>query len=201
MINRAAQLLLADPQPYGMSRTIWTEKWWLWLHSIPKPVNPANDTTGEQCARNQVEPNMWFLAGTFGKLVKRTCLVPSNRAILFPIINSVHLLSESLSFKSDSDLEAKVRNEANNVTEMNLTIDGLQLSDLKEYRIHTSAFDIIIPEDNIWGVKPGKTRAAADGYWIFLRPLSHGRHTIEFFGKDLDLFETGVTYELMVRND
>ena len=159
MINGRTQLLLADPRPYGMSRKKWTEKWWLWLHSIPKPVNPANDTTGEQCARNQIEPNMWFLAGTFGKLVKRTCLVPSNRAILFPIINSVHLLSESLSFKSDSDLEAKVRNEANNVTEMNLAIDGLQLSDLKKYRIHTSTFDIIIPEDNIWGVKPGKTKS------------------------------------------
>ena len=201
MINRAPQLLLADPQPYGTSRTKWTEKWWLWLHSIPKPVNPANDMTGEQCARNQIEPNMWFLAGTFGKLVKRTCLVPSKRAFLFPIINSVHLLSESLSFKSESDLEAKVKKEANNVTEMNLTIDGLQLLDLKKHRIHTRAFDIILPEDNIWGVKSGKTRAAADGYWIFLRPLSHGRHTIEFFGKDLDLFQTGVTYELMVRND
>ncbi len=201
MINSAAQLLLVDAQPYGTTRKKWTEKWWIWLHSIPKHVNPANDMTGEQCARNQMEPNMWFLAGTVGKIVKRTCLVPSNRAILFPIINSVHLLSESLLFKSESDLEAKVRSEADNVTEMNLTIDGLQLSELKEYRIHTSAFDVIIPEDNIWGVKPGKTRAAADGYWIFLKPLSPGRHTIEFFGKDLDLFETGVTYELRVTND
>jgi hypothetical protein len=200
MTNSAAQLLLADPKPYGMSREKWTEKWWIWLLSIPKSVNPANDMAGDQCARNQIEPNMWFLAGTFGKLVKRACLVPSNRAILFPIINSVHLLSESLSFKSDSDLEAKVRKEADNVTEMNLTIDGLQLSELIKYRIHTRSFDIIIPEDNICGVKPGESRAAADGYWIFLRPLSPGRHTIEFFGKDLDLFETGVTYELTVRN-
>ena len=200
MINRAPQLLLVDPQPYGTSRKEWTEKWWLWLHSIPKPVNPANDTTGEQCARNQIEPNMWFLAGTFGKLVKRTCLVPSNRAILFPIINSVHLLSESLSFKSDSDLEAKVRNEANNVTEMNLTIDGLQLSDLKKYRIHTRAFDIIIPEDNIWDVKPGKTRAAADGYWIFLKPLPKGMHTLQFNGSCLaGTINIGTNYHLEVR--
>ena len=200
MISRAAQLLLADPQPYGTSRTIWTEKWWLWLHSIPKPVNPANDTTGEQCAKNQIEPNMWFLAGTFGKLVKRTCLVPSNRAILFPIINSVHLLSESLSFKSDSDLEAKVRNEADNVIEMNLTIDGLQLSDLKKYRIYTRAFDIITPEDNIWGVKPGKTRAAADGYWIFLKPLPKGMHTLQFNGSCLaGTINIGTNYYLEVR--
>src|SRR5918994_3085312 len=181
MTNSAAQLLLADPQPYGMSREKWTEKWWLWLHSIPKSVNPANDMTGEECARDQIEANMWFLAGTFGKLVKRNCLVPSNRAILFPIINSIHLLSESLAFKSESDLEAKVRNEADNVTEMNLTIDGLQLSDLKKYRIYTRAFDIITPEDNIWGVKPGKTRAAADGYWDFLKSPSHCVHTTAVF--------------------
>jgi hypothetical protein len=200
MINGAAQLLLADPQPYGMSRLKWTEKWWLWLHSIPKPMNPANDTTGEQCARNQIEPTMWFLAGTFGKLVKRTCVVPSNRAILFPIINSVHLLSESLSFKSDSDLEARVRNEADNVTEMNLIIDGSQLSDLKKYRIHTRAFDIIIPEDNIWGVKPGKTRAAADGYWIFLKPLPKGVHALQFNGSCLaGTINIGTNYYLEAR--
>jgi hypothetical protein len=200
MTNSAAQLLLADPQPYGMSRQKWTEKWWIWLHSIPKPVNPANDTTGEQCARNQIEPNVWFLAGTFGKLVKRTCIVPSNRAILFPIINSAHLLSESLSFKSDSDLEAKVKNETDNVTEMNLTIDGLQLSDLKKYRIHTSAFDVILPEDNICGVKPGKTRAAAEGYWIFLKPLPKGMHTIQFSGSCLaGTINIGTNYYLEVR--
>jgi hypothetical protein len=200
MTNLAAQILLTDPQPYGTSRKKWTEKWWLWLHSIPKPVNPANDMTGEQCARNQIEPNMWFLAGTFGKLAKRTCPVPSNRAVLFPIINSVHLLSESLSFKSDSDLEDKVRNEADNVTEMNLTIDGLELSDLKQYRIHTSAFDIIVPEDNIWGVKPGKTRAAADGYWIFLKPLPKGMHTLQFNGSCLaGTINIGTNYYLEVR--
>ena len=190
-------VLLSDSKPFGIFREKWTERWWIWLHGIPKPTNPANDSTGANCARNQIDPNIWFLAGTLGGIVKRECVI-LEKAILFPIINSVHLLAESC-FKSEAELDAKVSSEADNVKDMSVAIDGLQLSDLKKHRVHTRPFDVTLPEDNIWEKKSGPTRAAADGYWIFLKPLSPGRHTIKFFGSDLDGFETGVTYDLMVK--
>lgn len=191
-------VLLSDPDPFGISREKWTERWWIWLNEIPKPSNPANDSTGVNCAKNQTDSKMWFLAGTLGGIVRRECIVPE-KAILFPIINSVHLLAEP-SFKSEAELEAKVSIEADNAKDMRVTIDGLQLSDLRKHRVHTRPFDVTLPEDNIWGKKSGPTRAAADGYWIFLRSLSPGRHTIRFFGSDLDGFETGVTYDLTVNS-
>lgn len=192
-------VLLSDSNPFGISREKWTERWWQWLNGIPKPSNPANDSTGGNCARNQLDPKMWFLAGTLGGIVRRECIIPE-KAILFPIINSVHLLIES-SFKSEAELDAKVSSEADNVRDMSVTIDGMQFFDLKKHRVHTKPFDVTLPEDNIWGRKSGPTRAAADGYWIFLRPLSPDRHTIQFLGSDLDGFETGVTYDLRVNSN
>jgi len=188
-----------DPNPYGVSRENWTAKWWVWLNGIPKPSSPANDSNGANGAINQVDRYIWFLAGTLGGIAKRECVIPE-KAILFPIINSVHLLAES-KFKTEAELDFKVRYEADNVQEMSVTIDGLQLSDLKKYRVHAKPFDVTLPEDNIWGVVKGPTRAAADGYWIFLRPLSLGKHRIELFGSDLDGFETGVNYDLMVKSN
>jgi hypothetical protein len=39
----------------------------------------------------------------------------------------------------------------------------------------TRFFNITIPEDNI---KPGTYKAVAHGYFVFLKPLSAGQHTI-----------------------
>jgi hypothetical protein len=191
-------VLLSAPEPFGISREKWTEKWWQWILAIPKPFNPASDATGSHCARNQQDPHIWFLAGTSGGIAKRQCTIPQ-KAILFPIINSIHFLAEP-GFKSEADLEARVSGDEDGVIDMNVTIDSTQLSNLKKIRVHTAPFDVILPQDNLWGIKAGPTRAAADGYWVFLNSLSPGRHTVRFYGKDPD-FETGVTYDLTVKSN
>src|SRR6476659_4355633 len=52
-----------DSKPYGLSYGEWTAKWWQWLYSIQREVNPANDDTGKNCAQDQSGP-VWFLAGS-----------------------------------------------------------------------------------------------------------------------------------------
>ena len=44
-------------------------------------------------------------------------------------------------------------------------------------------FDLDFPENNVYDVQPGITRLVCDGYWIFLEPLSSGKHHIEFMGE------------------
>ena len=68
----------ADFKPYGLTYGDWTAKFWQWLHSIPKPDNPAADPTGKNCALKQIGP-VWFLPGTFGGTNERTCTVPGTR--------------------------------------------------------------------------------------------------------------------------
>jgi hypothetical protein len=48
-----------DSKPYGLTYGEWTARFWQWLHSIPKPDNPAADTTGKNCAIKQTGP-VWF---------------------------------------------------------------------------------------------------------------------------------------------
>src|SRR4029078_3606185 len=52
-----------DSIPYNMTWGDWSAEWWRWLMSIPMEKNPANDTTGINCAENQSGP-VWFLAGS-----------------------------------------------------------------------------------------------------------------------------------------
>jgi hypothetical protein len=190
-------LYLPDSSPYGLSFGKWTERWWRWCLSIPKPHNPAGDTTGEHCAKNQEYSDVWFLAGTLGGAAKRKCTISKETAILFPIIVDEQSLAEKPSLSSDTELEALAKSENGKVLEMSVLIDGIQVPDLREYRIQTKAFDIVLPENNIWGVKAGPTRAAADGYWMFLKPLGEGDHTIDFSGKG-PIFFTKVTYNLSI---
>jgi hypothetical protein len=72
-----------DSGPYGLTYGEWSGKWWQWTLSIPTDVNPLNDKTGENCAKNQNDTQVWFLAGTYGGTAERTCTIPSGKAIFF----------------------------------------------------------------------------------------------------------------------
>jgi|ERR687888_2727429 hypothetical protein len=63
----------------------WTGKWFKWLMEIPTSNNPANNDMGKNCAVNQTDGNVWFLAGTPGGRADHTCTIPTGKAILFPV--------------------------------------------------------------------------------------------------------------------
>jgi len=190
---------MPDSRPYGLSFQTWTEKWWLWLLGIPKSLNPALDATGKCCARDQTDRNVWFLAGTLGGAAKRECTIPAGKAILFPIILDEQSFAERPDFKSESELETLAKVQIDSVKEISAAIDGIQLLDLKKHRVQTRPFDVILPDDNICGIKAGPTRAAADGYWFFLKPMTAGKHTIHAMGRGSH-FYTEVTHDLTMVN-
>ena len=61
---------------FGATYGEWSARWWQWALSIPAAVNPILDATGANCARDQVD-DVWFLAGTFGGTVTRSCTIPA----------------------------------------------------------------------------------------------------------------------------
>ena len=65
-------------------------------------------------------------------------------------------------------------------TTLKASIDGVPLKNLAQYRVKSPVFDVTFPANNIWGVKGGPTRSAADTYIIFLKPLSPGKHVFTF---------------------
>ena len=98
----------------------------------------------------------------------------------------------------DSELISQTAKDIDQCGLLEATVDGIKLLNLQNYRIQYGPFDLDLPADNIWNVRMGPTRAVSDGFWLFLKPLSEGDHTIEFHGIEPH-FETHVRYHITVK--
>lgn len=186
----------SDSDPYGVSYAEWISKWWQWILSIPVDNNPANDTTGKNCAINQNGP-VWFLAGTVGGVVDRNCTIPAEKAILFPILNHGGTLADSPTIKSEEELLSHATTEMDIISNLEVMVDSVKLSGLQRYRVRSPIFDVVLPEKNLFGGTPGPTRGVSDGYWLFLGPLPKGKHKIHSFGSCLaGKVSIGVNYDI-----
>jgi hypothetical protein len=171
-------------KPLGISWERWAAIWCKWQLSIPRTGHPALDHSGVLSARNQDDPHVWFLTGTFGNSVPitRNCRVPEQRAILFPIIYKEDSFAEDKDLKNESELRARAKAFADSVRYLSAAVDGKHLGNLNENRVRSEFFDLVFPTNSVYDVNSGSTRAICDGYWIFLKPLTRGRHNIHFTG-------------------
>jgi hypothetical protein len=205
-----------DEKPFGKTWNEWTIEWWKWLLSIQEPDNPANDDSGRNSGQKQSGP-VWFLAGTkeqtdvrVADKPRRKCIIPADKAIFFPIVCDEVSFAEKPNVKNDSDLIALARCDTDGMIKLELMIDADFLYPLKleplytghlcKYRISSPVFDLTLPENNLFHGEPGPTRAASDGYWIFLKPLSQGKNrelTIHFRGIEDD-YRTQATYNIVL---
>lgn len=190
------ELFQTDSSPYGQTYVKWTERWWQWVFSIPKDQSPIIDKTGENCAKGQ-EGSVWYLAGTTKHefYAKRSCMIPRRKSILFPIIVSLFSRSEKPTM-TDRELVRYTTKDIDQTSYLELKIDDFHLTDLSKFRVQ-SFFNLDLVEGNIWDIEAGPTMAASDGFWVFLKPLSVGKHTIHFEGIEPN-FKTKVTYNVTI---
>jgi len=172
-----------ESKPFGLSYGHWTVLWWQWLLSIPSEINPAADETGKNAGVNQTNPNVWFLAGTFGgTATNRTCTVPIGKSILFPVINYEMNSLEIPSLRTESELIKHVTEDIDDIIPPEALIDDQRIP-IYRMRSDPSIFTISLLKNNPFRVPGGgNTRAASDGYWVFLKPLPKGEHDIYFAG-------------------
>lgn len=170
-------------KPFGISYGEWTVRWWQWLLSIPNDLNPALDETGKYAKLNQSDPNVWFLAGTYtGNSAHRKCVISPSKAILFPVINYETNPLEFPALRSESALVETVIHDIDDIVNPEAIVDGQKVP---AYRVRSDppTFPIELPRNNFFHVPGGGvTRAASDGYWVFLKPLAIGEHDIHFAG-------------------
>ncbi|MDC3960440.1 hypothetical protein KEG38_41690 [Polyangium jinanense] len=213
-----------EEQPFGKTYEQWAEAWFQWAFAIPKAENPILDGP---CEGHQMG-DVFFLAGNVGGQTTRACAVPAGKAIFFPIVNSISwacpeyvdnpdLTCEMLTSEPVAHDNASSFFNDYEVT-MTLEIDGNAIKDLDDRRAHTATFDDPTPNqaedvfgticsgpirENTCDVPVGSKRiAAADGYWVMLKPLPAGEHEVQFTGKIVlspdQTFELDVTYNLTV---
>ena len=78
------------------------------------------------------------------------------------------------------------------------TIDGVPVKNIDFYRMQTGLFDLVLPDDNAWGVPAGTYGPCfADGWFAILPPMKKGKHTVtNAIGEG-----AFVTYEITVTAD
>jgi len=72
---------------------------------------------------------------------------------------------------------------------------------LQDFRGQSPLFTITYPEDNPFGVTNFTDipqRAVSDGYWVLIKGLEPGEHTIKFRGGIAGTFETQTTYHITI---
>ena len=200
--------------PNGHSYGEWAAKWWQWALETPASISPILDMTGAHCAEGQ-EDRVWFLAEPVGGdpngvpvVENRKCTVPADTALFFPLISSYY--GAFLSDPPEQRTEQFVRSivACGNVS-IDASIDGIAISnDPNRYFSKTALFDVQLPEDNIFGVDTSiipellLSPSVAQGYFVFLRPLRPGVHTIHWTASQncpFGDFAQEVTYSLTVQ--
>jgi len=199
-------VLPSDLAVGGMTYGEWGAEWWQWALSLPVTGHPLFDDTGANAANGQSGP-VWFLGGTFTVLeekpgeivgrVTREFTMPYGKAIFFPILN---VETDSVGIDpppTPAELAAWAATNIDHVTEVRASVDGVPLENLGAARAASpEPFAFTLPDaDNLYqffgvDVKGTIEPAMSDGYWVMLKPLPPGEHTIKFYGK-LDMSAEG----------
>ena len=117
----------------------WGAAWWQWVFSVPYPSTPIFDPSGQSCGLNQSGP-VWFLAGSAIGPVTRSCVVPADKALFFPIANLEDDWPCPWPFgpapgqSLEDFLTADAANYVAYITDLNATVDGVPLVNLFCYR-------------------------------------------------------------------
>jgi hypothetical protein len=202
-----AQMAIADTgtEPHGLLPVL-TAEWWQWALSIPTPQNPLLDATGEDCMIGQ-RGSVWFLAGFLGNggAVTRTCSVPDNTMLFFPVINQVWFNTPGKCGNPSQNLTVKElrklsKNTIDQAHDLSVKVDEKPLEKNRLQRIQSQVFEFAFPSDNLCGDLPEGIYSPSvdDGYYVILEPLKRGNHTIHIGAQGADKLIEDITYNLNV---
>lgn len=193
---------------FGVLAKDWTAEWWKRMLSFPCGTNPLFDT-GTYDDVNQ-PGSVFHLAGTTGGTAVRNVTVPAGKSLFFPLVNLYwdnpcppdptdapkpgQTLEQYLKFRVNSFIK-----HAGNLS---VTLDGVAFTELERYKIRSDMFT----HDSAPGLETcfeaclmsDPTQSfMSHGYWVMLKPLSPGQHTLNFTGGFPAFgFSVNVTYNI-----
>jgi hypothetical protein len=196
-----------DSSYSGLTYGQWTVKWWQWAVSIPAGKNPLLDDRGVNVSMNQPRQDVWFLAGVWAQqkqthFPSRKCSIPSGTALLIPILNCEGDFIELPEMKKEDELLDYVSKQVLTVDKKECFVDDLPIPP-QRVKSDPQFFELDVhPDFDRYHKGGGRTRATSDGYWVFLKPLPEGKHTIRFAGsyydRDGNNLVSGASYEITV---
>jgi hypothetical protein len=203
----------------GKSREEWSAEWWRWVWSQTAHDHPLFDGTtldafkpfdlpGSSCDHDQ-RGQVWFLAGTFGGDANRTCTIPRDKFVFFPILNS----------DTDNEVDPPTNYDVKKLRQLcldtvanptlSVTLDKGTLRNSESYAITPTTFSYKVPDDpdNIYRALVGidfagtVSPAVSCGYYVMLKPMDQGTHRLTLAATNGDgSFSYKVEYTLKVVN-
>ncbi len=177
-----------------------TRLWWQWVMRRSEGMRAYHDPDGGQCALDQ-SGDVWYLAGTAGtESVRRRCRVPEGTHLFLPAITTLSHAAPGQP-RTCAQVQAMAKGNNDAVVEMQVTLDGQPLTPVRGRS--ADCFDAFVHAPELR--RPDRYfPAAADGHWLFLRPLPRGSHELKVHARFDDPdnpmggFEQEFTYELDV---
>jgi hypothetical protein len=200
---------IASGQSSSQSQTIGklTGDWWNWAASTnPSPLE-GSYKGGTLCDGSFVD-GVFFLGGSqTNKAVKRTCTVPSNTPILFPIVNTACGEAPTIpdghgGFTGDPKPYNKCANDILAQVVLNSTMFAtLNGQPLEIQRLESGPFTFtVLSPSNNFPYPPDSYDSAASGFWVYLpQGLEPGTYTLHWGGTFPNVgFKQDITYKLTV---
>jgi len=220
VVDRLTHVIDPDAVVYGRTYSEWSAEWQQWATSIPVDNHPLFDNDAPRdCGVGQSGP-VWFLGGRFCPNgvpcdltgIKRSCTIPSTKAIYFPILNYEDSALEEDIAENPGNMDARqigfMRALTYNGMEpatVSAWVDGIPIRNLKRrFRTESVPFAFTLPQNNIYTAIYGTNfpsgshfPALDDGYYVMLEPLPPGQHFVHFAGGN-GTFALDVTYHLTI---
>ena len=171
-------------KPYGLTYAEHEKNFWKWILEIPANESPVNDRTGEKCATGQSNTNssIFYLSMNNGGISERTCKVPVGKGLLIPVMQ-VEWSDKEAPGASVEELHKSAKKDQDSVNSLYLKIGDKEYKykDLIKYRTQTDVFEVVFPDNGIFGViEGGISKVVADGFYIITEPLIKGNYSIHF---------------------
>lgn len=197
--NPNPRILPPNSRVQGQTYGEWSALWWQYVLSIPTPLNPLTGGIGSGCVYQPVG-NVGLVA--VDPLVSEPieCEVPAGMMLYLDILSVECSTLEPPPFYGQTEEELRACALGFNITDLQASIDGVEVEDLDAY-IHTSPlFAFTVPEDNILGTPTSAVgQSVSNGAHLMLAPLSPGEHTIYLHASIPELdFTVDMNFDLTV---
>jgi hypothetical protein len=215
--GRARNALAFEPHsfPFGTSMQRWSERLWQYVYSVPTAQNPMFDSTGVDCAVEQPKGPVWFLppvvdpGGTAS--FTRTCTIPHDKALLMltsGVLNDFPCPDPNFKPADGQTLYefllAGAQGGPNSITAQSLSVDGVVLKHIFDYRetsrdLFSISGDLTLQTALDGCITGSPQPAVSDAFVIMLKPLKSGAHTLVYNAQDTHGTNVTLTYKLTVQ--
>ena len=195
--DNQVQIFTPNQEPFSIPYEEHVKNYWKWQLSLPIDKSPFKDETGEKCASGQSDLNssVFYLSGGGGGIHQRECKMPVGKGLFIPVLTA-EFSDKEVPNASPEELSKLAKIDQDHVTSLYLEINGEKIFDEKypegiantknstaqKYRIHTDAFDVVFPDNAIFGASAGHSKVVADGFYVITEPLKKGNYTVVYKG-------------------